>query len=176
MGLAWGRGGAIISFMKQFHDETIDVDARLADTAQLTIDAGVRLTRFVRRAIRLSPPAELSLTRLRALAWVAENPGVSVSELAETLLVGVPTGSKLVDDLVGLGLITRTSDEADRRRVSLRVTDEGERTLAQAKRPAQREIARLLSQLSAAERRRLREGLQILAGLLQRPSADASDA
>ncbi len=164
--------------MKRLPDENISdaPEAELGDIAQLAIDTSARLTRFVRRAVRSSPPSVLSLSRLRALVYVVDNPDVSVSELAENLLVGVPTASKLVDDLVEQELVSRSPDESDRRRLSLRATAEGERVLATAARPAQRGVAGLLSRLDTDQRTRVREALVLLRSLLDPSGSEVRDA
>lgn len=56
--------------------------------------------------------------------------GLSVGALAERLLVRKHTAVELVDRLAQSGFVERSSDAADRRRVLVRLTDEGERRLA----------------------------------------------
>jgi long-chain acyl-CoA synthetase len=45
-----------------------------------------------------------------------------------------PSITALIDGLVARGLVDRRQEDADRRRVALRLTDEGTRTLAEADR------------------------------------------
>lgn len=163
--------------MQSFHDEsTLDEDdPNLIEAAQLAIETGVRLTRFVRRTIRSSPSSDLSLARLRALAFLLDNPAVCLSDLADHLIVGVPTASKLVDDLVERGLLSRSSDESDRRRLALSLTNEGERVLKRAARPAQEGVAGLLERLSPEDRARVIQGLSLLRPLLDTPGPEDPD-
>src|SRR5689334_23742266 len=58
---------------------------------------------------------------IRAVA--AEQP--TVSRLAELLGVTKQAASRLADDMVRLGYLERAEDAADRRRVSLRLTEVG---------------------------------------------------
>lgn len=56
--------------------------------------------------------------------------GLTVGVLAERLLVCKHTAVELVDRLERAGLVLRTVDPADRRRVPVQLTAEGERRLA----------------------------------------------
>ncbi|MBS0232272.1 MAG: MarR family transcriptional regulator [Proteobacteria bacterium] len=54
---------------------------------------------------------------------------LSISQIAERLLVRHHTAVELVDRLEGLGLVVRKADPDDRRRIQVHVTKEGEETL-----------------------------------------------
>jgi DNA-binding MarR family transcriptional regulator len=73
---------------------------------------------------------ELTVSRWRCLAQVARQPGASMSDLVEVLVMAPATVSRSVDTLVDLGLLHRGPDVTDRRRVFLRVTEEGHLLLA----------------------------------------------
>ena len=153
--------------MKTFHDESVTGGTgALDDTAQLAIETGARLMRVVRRAIRSTPPATISLNGLRTLGYLLDTPGACLSEVAEHLLVGVPTASKLVDDLAGRGYLTRGAHVTDRRRITLTLTAEGEHFVSTAARPAQEKLAELLARLPANDHTRVREGLALLRDML----------
>ena len=153
--------------MKLFHDER---DGRpLADPAEadaiarLAIETGVRLIRIVKRAVRTSPTtATVSLSGLRTLAYLADSPGGCLSDVAEHLLVGNPTASKVVDDLVERGLLERVADSSDRRKLALTATKAGKHLVTTAAQPAQEQIAERLSRLTPGERESVRAGLQLL--------------
>lgn len=122
--------------MKSFHEEN-DFAPDIAPTAQLVVDTGVRLARLVRWSVRSSPPSTPPMSALRALSFVSSTPRACVSDVAEYLLVGIPTASKLVDELVEHRLIRRGTDERDRRRVVLATTPGAREVLESASRPAQ---------------------------------------
>jgi DNA-binding MarR family transcriptional regulator len=63
------------------------------------------------------------------LALVAAHPGHSNNIIARTLCVSPPVVSRAVDKLVALGLMTRITDDEDRRKVCLTVTAAGRRLL-----------------------------------------------
>nr|WP_281373222.1 MarR family transcriptional regulator [Kineococcus aurantiacus] len=73
---------------------------------------------------------DLTPDRWRCLAQVARQPGASMSDLVETLVMAPATASRAVDGLVDQGLVYRGLDPADRRRVVLRASAEGRRLLA----------------------------------------------
>lgn len=151
--------------MKTFRDESV-AGAGLEDLAQLAIETGSRLLRVVKRAIRSSPPATTSLSGLRTLGYLLDSPGACLSEVADHLMVGVPTASKLVDDLAERGYLTRGADSTDRRKLTLALTPAGAEFVATAARPAQERLVELLARLPENERARVREGLSLLRDIL----------
>jgi DNA-binding MarR family transcriptional regulator len=74
----------------------------------------------------------------------AERP--TVNRLAELLEVTKQSASKLADDMIRAGFLTRVPDEEDRRRVRLELTDRG----AAVRRSALRTSERLEDELAAA--------------------------
>jgi DNA-binding MarR family transcriptional regulator len=117
--------------------------------------------------VRQNPNFPVSYEALRAIGFLADNPGICLSDLAEYLWIGVPTASKQVDDLVARGFLTRTADAKDRRRVALSVTPEGAHLCANTKRPVQERMATLLARLDSAELERVRAGLDLLRAVLE---------
>ena len=57
--------------------------------------------------------------------------GPTIGEIADALLIKAHSAGELVDRLATHGMVTRERDGDDHRRVHLRLTEEGERTLAQ---------------------------------------------
>jgi long-chain acyl-CoA synthetase len=74
---------------------------------------------------------ELTLPQYRVMGILAEGTAAA-SALADRLAVRRPSITALIDGLVARGLVDRRQEDADRRRVSLRLTPEGQRTLARA--------------------------------------------
>jgi long-chain acyl-CoA synthetase len=77
--------------------------------------------------------ADLTLPQYRVLGILAEG-SAAASGLAERLSVRRPSITALVDGLVARGLVERRQGDTDRRRVELRLTEEGARTIAEADR------------------------------------------
>ena len=86
----------------------------------------LRLARGLRRETE-----QLGVTASQAtLLWlVKRSPGLSLAELAAEEGISPPALSGHIDRLEKVGLIERQRSSEDRRRVGLRLTDEGERLL-----------------------------------------------
>src|SRR5271157_2599820 len=76
---------------------------------------------------------DLTLPQYRVLGILAEG-SAAASGLADRLAVRRPSITALIDGLVARGLVDRRQEDADRRRVALRLTDDGARILAEADR------------------------------------------
>lgn len=87
----------------------------------------------------------------------------NLSGLAKHMGVTASTMSIAVDRLVKLGYVVRELDDADRRRVRLRLTDSGVRVCAESSVLEPDLVQEMLDQLSAAERRDALKGLALLA-------------
>ena len=67
---------------------------------------------------------DLTLPQYRVLGILAEG-SAAASGLADRLAVRRPSITALIDGLVARGLVDRRQEDTDRRRVALRLTDEG---------------------------------------------------
>ena len=76
---------------------------------------------------------DLTLPQFRVLGILAEGSSAA-SGLADRLAVRRPSITAIVDGLVARGLVDRRQEDSDRRRVSLRLTKNGELILAAADR------------------------------------------
>ncbi len=76
---------------------------------------------------------DLTLPQYRVLGILAEG-SAAASGLADRLAVRRPSITAVIDGLVTRGLVDRRQEDTDRRRVALRLTGEGVRTLADADR------------------------------------------
>jgi long-chain acyl-CoA synthetase len=74
---------------------------------------------------------DLTLPQFRVLGILAEGSSAA-SGLADRLAVRRPSITALIDGLVARGLVDRRQEDSDRRRVSLRLTQDGERILVEA--------------------------------------------
>jgi DNA-binding MarR family transcriptional regulator len=89
------------------------------------------------------------------LAIIAEQPNLRVSALATALLIGQPTLSNLVEQLVQLGLVIRKKKAIDQRVTELAVTPKARRILAKAPGPVVGILAAALASLSPIALKRL---------------------
>jgi DNA-binding MarR family transcriptional regulator len=74
----------------------------------------------------------LSLRQFQALTFLSDRRGASLSEMADHLGLRLPASSKLVDALVGHGLVTRADSHTDRRQLTLALTRRGKAALESA--------------------------------------------
>ena len=103
---------------------------------------------------------------LRVLELVGEPHRMSPTELSEIVVRSSGGMTQILDRLERAGLIARTPDPADRRKVLIALTDEGMRTAdaANARYAAERE--RLLADLSPDEVQRLDDAIHRLLEVL----------
>ncbi len=138
---------------------------------QLQTDLGVALQRYQRsvqayddavgRALGLGP------TDLRCLDWLADGPKTAGVLATATGLRPAAT-TALLDRLEARGLVERVRDDSDRRRVLVRMTEEGARSTYAMYAPLVDEGAHLLAGLTVAELARMREILDAMRDLTDR--------
>jgi DNA-binding MarR family transcriptional regulator len=92
-------------------------------------------------------PAQFSV-----LAVIAANPGLSQSDLSDTLGIERARLVRMLDLLEKRGLTRRLPSQRDRRSHALQLTPEGQKTLKRAKALAEAHEARLTKKLGAAPR------------------------
>lgn len=107
-------------------------------------------------AIFLEEAAELGLTAVQhaALAMIGEVPGIDQATLSSMIALDKASLVKVLDRLVGKGLITRTQSATDRRRHMLAVTPRGRDLVKKIMPVIDRCEQRILAPLNAADRRR----------------------
>jgi DNA-binding MarR family transcriptional regulator len=146
------------------------------DTQELTPQACARtvmetipmVMRFIRTEMRHHRASVLSVPQLRALAFLDGSPGACLFHVADHLGVTRPTASVIVDRLVRRGLLLRSEDPRERRRLVLTLTPKGSRHLAQARSATRSWIADVLAPLPRPALRRIEEGITLLASAFKR--------
>jgi DNA-binding MarR family transcriptional regulator len=95
------------------------------------------------------------------LGAVAALEPATLNQVAAKVNRGAPAISRAIDALVRAGLVERQADPANRRRLALRLTEEGQQMLA---RPpvTDRSLEGRLSRLAVSELRALERGIEIL--------------
>jgi len=103
-------------------DVTLSPEAVASDLRPVLL----RLTRELRKETE-----QLGVTARQAtLLWlVKRSPGLALAELAAEEGISPPAMSGHVDRLEGAGLLQRVRSDDDRRRVGLRLTEDGERLI-----------------------------------------------
>jgi DNA-binding MarR family transcriptional regulator len=106
-------------------------------------------------------PEQVSL-----LVAIKYTPGIGVRELAARERVSPPALSNHVDRLERDGLVTRTPSEADRRRVGVTLTEEGQRVLRRVRSRRTAWLATRLGDLTPAELAAVEAAIEPLSRLL----------
>ena len=116
------------------------------------------LPRLVGRIKRLPPPErlrslELTPRHLSLLSMLLLDGPLTVSQLAERLSVAPTTVSLIVSELTQKDILRRRSDEADRRRRSVDLTDDVRPAVSQWLRPGAQAWREALGPLTPDQRR-----------------------
>ena len=141
---------------------------------ELTLAGELRLqiTRL-NRQLRLRTANGLTPSQASMIAALNAGDGLHLGELAKIEGVAPPTGTRTVDRLVELGLVVRTADVADARRLTVSLTELGRDTARRNNDAAITVLSQALSERSDSERAALQSalpGLQALVGDLNAKS------
>jgi len=109
------------------------------------------------------------------LAAIAESPGITVSELSETLTVHISTTSNMLDKLAKAELVQRTRSETDRRVVNLSLTAKGASALARAPKPLTGLVPHALENLPEPALTQLHADLELLIQHMKYVDVSAAD-
>ncbi|MCP3424453.1 MarR family winged helix-turn-helix transcriptional regulator [Nocardioides pinisoli] len=134
--------------------------------AQALLDLSRVLMGITLRAVAAAPVA-LTVPQHRVLLMIATDGPRRVGALAEDLGVNQSNASRIVDRLVGQGLVRRTSDSDDRRASLVELTREGRRVLRAVH---EHRLAALLDVVAGVP-----EGAHGLAPALEQLSAAAAE-
>jgi long-chain acyl-CoA synthetase len=93
---------------------------------------------------------DLTLPQYRVLGILAEG-SAAASGLADRAAVRRPSITAIIDGLVARGLVERTHDDTDRRRIDLTLTAEGARIIAEADRTVDQYLASIATCLPGKE-------------------------
>jgi DNA-binding MarR family transcriptional regulator len=129
--------------------------------------------RVERRSKRMTLDLGVTGPQRLVLRVVGLFPGISAGELASILHVHPSTLTGILQRLIDVGLLVRTSDVRDRRRARLRLTARGGRVNAMTSGTVEAAIAATLRRSTAAERSATQRLLERLAEQLAPEETDA---
>ena len=132
------------------------------DCARAVMETVPLVMRCIRGEMRLQSAPLLSVPQFRALAFLRRNPGACLFAVADHLGVSRPTASTIIDRLVRRGLVTRTVDPRERRRISLRLTGPGSRHLAVARKATRAWMTTVLAGIPRNRLQTVAEGVTLL--------------
>ena len=123
---------------------------------------------------RLREVSGLTGPQLVALREATRLGEVPVSVLARSIHLSHPTVTGILHRLEKQGLVERARDPSDRRRLTVRVTREGEAVLEEAPSPLQDRLRTELTKLEEWERTQLLAMLQRAAAMMDAEDLDAA--
>ncbi len=143
-------------------------------------DVLVALRRIMRafelRSRNLMLDFGLTGPQLAALQAAAQNETVTAGGIAREIHVGQPTVTGILDRLERRGLVERARGQQDRRKLDVRVTEEGRRVLQRAPSLFQDQFCHQLRQLAEWERTQILATLQRIAAMMESPELPAESA
>lgn len=140
---------------------------RVQDTAQQVLDAVPMVMRTIRAQLRSHRRADISVPQFRAMGYIDQNDGASLSDLATHIGLTLPSMSKLIEGLVARRLVTRISDPVDRRRICLSLTPLGRQELKAAYQFTERYLAEQLSLLGESDLKAVTRAMEVLKTLFE---------
>lgn len=146
-----------------------DHDALLEESFHLL---GRTLARFDPGRLEAWVELGLTMTQLRVLFILRNEGGASARTLADRLNVTPSTLTRIVDRLVGQGLVCRSVDEDDRRLVRHSLTEAGASAVEELERAGRSRMNEVFGRLSGEELGRLVSALRDLAAAMDAVEAD----
>ena len=132
------------------------------DCARDLLEVVPLVTRSIRTELRQHRTQELSVPQFRTLLFLRHKPGTSLIDIANHLGLTPPSTSKMVDGLVSRDLLTRHICENDRRRIAIKLTEKGDKSLDFAIEATIQSLTKRISTFSPERIETLSCALQIL--------------
>jgi DNA-binding MarR family transcriptional regulator len=120
-----------------------------------------RFTAVAHQWVAEGPGERTERARRKLLSAIAESEPATLNEVAKTIGRGAPAVSRSVDALVRAGLVERTQDPANRRRLALRLTQKG-RDQLEARIAGGPALRGKLERLAHSELRAVERAIEIL--------------
>jgi DNA-binding MarR family transcriptional regulator len=119
-----------------------------------------RLNAIAHQWVADGPAERAERARRKLMSAIASREPATLNQIAAAVGRGAPAVSRSVDALVRAGLVERTQDPNNRRRLALRLTDSGRDQLATA--PTGSLLAARLDRLAHSELRAIERAIEIL--------------
>jgi DNA-binding MarR family transcriptional regulator len=139
--------------------------ATVDDVVDRILQVVPRTMTRIRTEMRTAGSNQLTVPQLRALLFVRRHPGASLSPVAEHLGMALSATSNLVERLVQAGLLERTTNPDERRRIQLTLTALGAEHVERAQLLVRSRLRADLTSLSPTDLGRLAGSLEVLATL-----------
>ena len=132
------------------------------DCAGQVLEVVPLVIRAIRAEIRSHRAPDISVSQFRALAFINQHKGASLSDVAEHIGLALPSMSKMVDGLVTRNLVKRETRPHDRRRLTLALTQQGQAMHKSARAATQRFLAARLATACASDRTIVAQAMAVL--------------
>ena len=141
-----------------------------------------RIMRALRRVIRavhiyskkLNSEFGLTTPQLLCLQALAESKGMTLTDLARTVNLGISTANGIIDRLEAKKYLTRTRSAEDHRKVYLEITLSGMEIVSKTPSSLQYKLSASLSQLPESEQMTIAESLERVVELMEAEKLDVS--
>jgi DNA-binding MarR family transcriptional regulator len=120
-----------------------------------------RFTAIAHQWVAEGPRERTERARRKLLSSIASNEPATLNDVARTIGRGAPAVSRSVDALVRAGLVERTQDPDNRRRLALRVTQKGRDQLS-TRVAGGAALKKKLERMAHSELRALERAIEIL--------------
>jgi DNA-binding MarR family transcriptional regulator len=140
----------------------------MKDQTLALMDQIFQITRLVKH--KMSFPSnlmQLSHLQIQTLTFLQQRKATTMSNIAEYLQIELPSATSLINKLVAMHLVKRTSNQRDRRVVGIVLSDKGTELLKQAIELRRKKMEEMMSYLSDKQQSDLLSILQTLLNCLQ---------
>ncbi|MEH0970999.1 MarR family transcriptional regulator [Micromonospora sp. CPCC 205546] len=124
------------------------------------LDAVADALLTVWEAARERTTSRVSGAQLRAIMLVEQHEGINLRRLATGLDMLLSSASRLCDRLVAAGMLEREPGRFDRREISLHLTQEARRLLAELRDDRRQQLAAILADMTPEGRQALLRGMR----------------
>ena len=132
------------------------------ECAHEVLDVIPAVMRVIRAEMRSHRSSDLSVPQFRALTFINNNSGTSLLSVAEHLGLTSPSACRMIDVLVGRGLVSRQTSVKDRRMINLSLTEVGSSMLEQARKGTMENLAKIFSSLTSTEQSAIMAAMKIM--------------
>jgi DNA-binding MarR family transcriptional regulator len=120
---------------------------------QHLVDLLWRIARRMKCSIKeQDPQIGVNSSQIHALYFIQETKGALMREIAEHLSIRPPSATSLIADLERLGFVRRSQDPKDKRAFRITMTKKGEYFIAHRLQLYAKNLERMITRLSPAER------------------------
>ncbi len=153
------------------NEKKVTRETQAARVAELFLEVIPTAMKTLRRELRSTPSANLTMPQYRILAHLYFEPANNKA-LAENLGVSLPAASRAVKSLVGRKLVESTQNLLDKREVRLRLTKAGQRKYELISEALKEGLTNRFEQLDAASVQQIQIGLSSIQSVLGKISIE----